>query len=190
MNGSTVRWVTISSMSVFSSSSRSSRYTRRRRRHLLFVACAVLLAAASLGKGGRYDARGDPPEQDYERRVQGLLTGHGWVLSGSADLVSGVASVALSFQVPGCIGLVRVGILPLNGELTSVFSGPVDPDTRVFYIFRGRTTNSPPSFAYLHAKLDRLMGALGVGSRASSSVIAVSQPQGCRLEAAVPWSEL
>jgi hypothetical protein len=176
-------------MLVFSSSSRSSRYTRRRRRHLLFVAYAVLLAAASFGKAGRYDARGDPPEQDYERHVQGLLTGHGWVLSGSADLVSGVASVALRFQVLAASAPSESASFRSTAKLTSVFSGPVDPDTRVFYIFRGQTTNSPPSFPYLHAKLDRPMGALGVGSRASLSVIAVSQPQGCRLEAAVSWSE-
>jgi hypothetical protein len=155
------------------------------------VASAALLTAASLGKAVRYDAeRGAPSAQDSERRVQGFLTDHGWVLSGSADLASGVGTVALSFRVPGCIGTVRVGLLPPNGELASLFSELAGPDTRVFYIFRGRASNIPPSYAYLHAKLDGLMAALGVRSQASSSVIAVSQPQGCRLEAAVPWSEL
>jgi hypothetical protein len=35
-----------------------------------------------------------------------------------------------------------------------------------------------------------LMRVLGFGRRANSSVVAVSQPQGCRLETALPWSKL
>src|SRR5215475_5463317 len=116
MNGFMVRWVAMSSMSGFFSSSRPSRYSRRGWRRLLFVASVALLATASLflkavSYGGETDARS---EQEDKRHIQDFLTGYRWKLSGSAELVSGGGGTVLGFQVPGCVGSIRVGLLPPN----------------------------------------------------------------------------
>jgi hypothetical protein len=168
------------------------RCVRRRPRRLLFVAGAALLAAASLfGKAANYGTETEAaPGQDDERRVQDFLTGHGWVLSGSAELYPTRGTRSLQFRVPGCVGIVAVGLLPSNGEMASLFARAGGPDARVFHVHRGRTFRDPPRFAYPHAKLAGLMEALGFWPRAISSVVSVSQPQECRLEAALPWSEL
>jgi hypothetical protein len=141
------------------------------------------------GKAVNYNAEGNTRSAQNDDRVQDFLTGHGWALSGAADLVSGVAGSVLYFQAPDCIGIVRVGLLPPNGELTRLFAEAAGPDARVFYAYRGQIFDDPPRFAYLHAKVAKLMGALGFRLQANSSVIAVSQPHRCRLEAAVPWSK-
>jgi hypothetical protein len=179
-------------MSGFFSSSRSSRYTRQGGRRLLFVASVALLATASLllkalSYGAETDAR---PEQEDKRHIQDFLTGYRWKLSGSAELVSGGGGTVLDFQVPGCVGIIRVGLLPPSGEMVSLFAQTAGRDARVFYVYRGRITDNPPIFAYFQAKIVELIKALGFRPRASSSVVAVSQPQECRLEAALPWSEL
>jgi hypothetical protein len=142
-------------------------------------------------KAVNYGAETDAPSgQDDERRVQDFLTGHGWVLSGSIDLFPTGGARTLQFRVRNCVGMVRVSLLPPNGETATLLAQAAGPDARVFYAYRGRTSGDPPRFAYLHAKVAGLMEALGLWSRASSSIVAVSQPQGCRLEAALPWSEL
>ena len=138
-----------------------------------------------------YDSEtGTRSEQDDKPRVQDFLTDHGWVLSGSTGFGSGVGGVVLNLQVPGCVGRVRVGLLPANGEMVTLFARTAGRDVHVFYVYRGQITGGPPPFAYFHAKFVDLMKAVGFRRRASSSVVAVSQPQGCRLEAALPWSEL
>jgi hypothetical protein len=179
-------------MSASSSLLRPSRYIRRGRRPLLFVVSAALLAAGSLfGKAANYNAETEAHSgQAYERRVQDFLTGRGWVLSESADLVSVGSIVALNFQVPGCIGRVRIDLLSPNGEMASLLSQVAGPNARVFYAYRGQISRDLPRFAYFYSKVAGLMAALGVRPQATTSVIAVSQPQGCQLEAAVPWSEL
>jgi hypothetical protein len=149
----------------------------------------MLLAASLLGKAANHDGEADARlAQDDERRVQEFLTNHGWVPSGVGALVDG--RPVLQFRVPGCIGTVQVSLVPPSGEMASLFSQAAGPDDRVFYTYRGRISADPPRFAYFHAKVADLMGALGFRSRARPSVIAVSRPQGCPLEAAVPWSEL
>jgi hypothetical protein len=137
--------------------------------------------------GAETDARS---EQDNKRRVQGFLTGHRWELSGSAEFVPDVGGALLNFQVPGCVGIVRVGLLPPNGDMASLFARTAGREARVFYIYRGRVTGEPPRIAYLYAKVVDLMRALSFRPRASSSVLAISHPRGCRLEGALPWSEL
>jgi hypothetical protein len=180
------------SMSAFSSSSRPSRYARRGGQRLVLIACAALLAAASLcAKAVNYPAEKNAhSEQDEQPRVQEFLTDHRWVLSESAEFVPGVGGAVLNFQVPGCIGIVRVGLLPPNGEMVSLFARTAGRDVRVFYVYRGRITADPPPFAYFQTKVIDLMRALGFRPRASSAVVAVSQPEECRLEAVLPWSEL
>jgi hypothetical protein len=139
----------------------------------------------------RYGAETDPhSEQNDKLHVQDFLTDHSWMLSGSAEFAPDVSGAVLNFQVPGCVGIVRVGILPPNGDMVSLFARTASRDAHVFYVYRGRITGDPPPFAYLQAKLVDLMRVLGFRRRASSSVVAVSQPPGCRLEAALPWSEL
>jgi hypothetical protein len=129
-------------------------------------------------------------EQEDKRHIQDFLTGYRWKLSGSAELVSSGGGTALDFQVPGCVGSIRVGLLSPNGEMLSLFARTAGRDARVFYVYRGRITDAPPAFAYFQEKLADLMKAIGFRPRASSLVVAVSQPQRCRLEAALPWSEL
>jgi hypothetical protein len=142
-------------------------------------------------KAVHYGAEPDAPsEQGDERRVQGFLTGHGWVLRGSADLFPTGGAHALHFQVPRCVGVVVVGLLPLTAETASLFTRAAGPDSRVFYVNLGQISANPPRFAYLDAKIAELMTALGLRSRTSSPVIAVSQPRQCRLETTVPWSDL
>ena len=172
--------------------SRPLRYVRRRPRRLLWVTGATLLAAASLlVKAPDYDAETDLPSgQHEERRVQDFLTVHGWLLSGSAGLLPAGGVRTLRFRVPGCPGIVGVGLLPSNGETASLFAQAAGPDAHVFYIHRGRTSGDLPRFAYLHAKVAAMMEALGFRPRASALVVAVSHPKGGRLEAALPWSKL
>jgi hypothetical protein len=74
--------------------------------------------------------------------------------------------------------------------MVSLFARTAGRDARIFYVYRGRITSDPPPFAYFQSKIADLIGTLGFLPRTSSSVVAVSQPQECRLEAALPWSEL
>jgi hypothetical protein len=137
--------------------------------------------------GAETDARS---EQDDRLHVQEFLSHHSWRLSGSAEFVSGGSGTLLNFQVPACIGIIRVGLLPPNGEMVSLFTRTAGRDARVFYVYRGRISADLPNFAYFRAKIVDLIKAFGFRPRASSSVVAVSQPEGCHLEAALPWSEL
>jgi hypothetical protein len=74
--------------------------------------------------------------------------------------------------------------------MTDLFARAARSSTRVFYLHRGRTFTESPRIAYLHEKIAGLMEALTLQPRASSSLLAVGQPQECRLEAVVPWLEL
>jgi hypothetical protein len=138
-----------------------------------------------------HDAETDPrAEEGDARRVQAFLTDRGWTLSGSVALIFGGADAVLQFQVPGCAGVVGVGVLSRNGEMASLFAQAAGSDARVFYAYRGRTSGEPPRLAYLHAKIARLTAILGLPRQLDRPVVAVSQPRNCRLEAALPWSEL
>jgi hypothetical protein len=133
------------------------------------------------------DAR---PQQRDVRRLQDFLTVHGWVLNGLDDLSPTGGPLTLHFRVPRCIGIVGVSLLPPVGETASLLTGVAGADYRVFYVHQGRTSLNPPRFAYLRAKVTELVAAVGIRPHTSSPVLAVSQPQRCRLEAALPWSEL
>jgi hypothetical protein len=160
-----------------------------RQRHLLVASAALLAAASLLGKAMTYAAETDAGFEQDERRVEDFLAAHGWVPSGAAEEAPGGA-VLLPFQVPGCPGDVRVGLLPNNGEVTNLFAQAAGPGSRVFYVHRGRVFDDPPRFAYLHAKIARLAGALAFSPQPDRPVIAVGQPERCRLRSALPWSKL
>jgi hypothetical protein len=112
------------------------------------------------------------------------------VLNGLVDLWPTGGARTLHFRVPSCLGVVEVSLLPPVGEMASLLTRSAGPDSRVFYVHRGRTSLDPPRFAYLHAKVAELMAALSFRPRTRSPVVAVSHPQRCRLEDALPWSEL
>jgi hypothetical protein len=167
--------------------SRRSRSVRRRRR--LLVASAALLAAASLlGKALNLGAETDAGFASDGRRIQDFLGARGWVPSGPAEEVPGGA--VLPFRVPGCSGDVRVGLLPATGEIAGLFAAVAGPGTRVFYIHRGRVFDHPPRLAYFQAKLARLASALAFSLQPDRPVVAIGQPESCRLESTLPWSEL
>jgi hypothetical protein len=161
---------------------------QRRRRRLVLVAGAALLAAVSLL--GKATAPGAVPEQSAAQRVEEFLTARGWAPRGSAPLVAGDGGGLLRFRAPGCSGVVGVGVVPPNGEVTSLFAQAAGPAVRVFYAYRGRISREPPRLAYLHAKLAQLMAILGLPQHLDQPVVAVSQPQVCRLEEALIWSDL
>jgi hypothetical protein len=96
----------------------------------------------------------------------------------------------LPFRAPGCSGEVRVGLLPPNGETAGLFAAAGGPDTRVFYVHRGQVFDYPPRLAYFQAKLARLAGSLAFSLQPDRPVVAIGQPESCRLEWALPWSEL
>jgi hypothetical protein len=127
--------------------------------------------------------------QDAEHRVTDFLTQHGWTRLESADPDSVIGLRTQHFRAPGCVGLIRIGVFSSYAEMSSLFARGAGPDDRIFYIHEGRASGDPPRFAYLQAKVAGLMGVIGL-RRAALPAIAVSQPQECRFETALPWEKL
>jgi hypothetical protein len=167
------------------------------------LACsAAIVAAATLGpKIPYYGGLGALPHghdgvnlqtgSASEARVEEFLEHWGWRLIDISPITQDGYFEALRWNTPSCAASAFVAIVVRNNENALLIQRElVRNGSTIFYVYDGEIHDRPVRFAYVRDGLGVILRSTGLVSYRVPIYVAVVQPPGCDLRAAVPWSTL